>query len=56
MDRGAWQVIVHRVAKSWTQLKRLSTQENLQMWNMPVMRTDGLYLGGKCLFTIVNSS
>ena len=24
MDRGAWQVIVHRVTKSWTQLKRLS--------------------------------
>ena len=24
MDRGAWQATVHRVAKSWTQLKRLS--------------------------------
>ena len=24
MDRGAWNVTVHRVAKSWTQLKRLS--------------------------------
>ena len=23
-DRGAWQAIVHRVAKSWTQLKQLS--------------------------------
>ena len=56
MDGGAWQVTVHRVAKSWTQLKRLSTQENLQIWNMPVMRTDSLYLGGKRLFTIVNSS
>ena len=22
MDRGVWQAIVHRVAKSWTQLKR----------------------------------
>ena len=21
MDRGAWQAVVHRVAKSWTQLK-----------------------------------
>ena len=21
MDRGAWQAMVHRVAKSWTQLK-----------------------------------
>ena len=24
-DRGAWQAMVHRVAKSWTQLKQLST-------------------------------
>ena len=26
MDRGAWRVTVHRVAKSQTQLKRLNTQ------------------------------
>ena len=26
MDRGAWWAIVHTVAKSWTGLKRLSTQ------------------------------
>ena len=25
MDRGTWQATVHRVAKSWTQLKRLTT-------------------------------
>jgi len=25
MDRGAWLVMVYRVAKNWTQLKRLST-------------------------------
>ena len=25
MDRGAWRAIIHRVAKSWTQLKQLST-------------------------------
>ena len=25
MDRGGWQAIVHGVAKSWTQLKQLST-------------------------------
>ena len=24
MDRGAWQVTDHRLAKSWTQLKQLS--------------------------------
>ena len=29
MDRGAWQVEVHRVSKSWTQLKQLSIQKNL---------------------------
>ena len=26
LDRGAWQAVVHRVAKSWTRLKHLSTQ------------------------------
>ena len=25
MDRGAWRATVHRVAKSWTRMKRLST-------------------------------
>ena len=25
MDRGAWKAMVHRVTKSWTQLKQLST-------------------------------
>ena len=25
MDRGAWWAMVHRIAKSWTQLKQLST-------------------------------
>ena len=24
MDRGAWWAVVHRIAKSWTQLKQLS--------------------------------
>ena len=27
MDREAWRVTVHRVAKSWTRLKRFSTQK-----------------------------
>ena len=27
MDKGAWQATVHRVAKSWTQLKWLSTAQ-----------------------------
>ena len=28
MGRGAWQAIAHRVAKSWTRLKQLSTHYN----------------------------
>ena len=28
MDRAAWRATVHGVAKSWTRLKRLSTQAN----------------------------
>ena len=27
MDRGAWWVTVHRVAKSWTRLKQVSTAQ-----------------------------
>ena len=30
MDRGAWQAKVHRVAKSWTQMKRLSVHAKLR--------------------------
>ena len=29
MDRGAWQATVHRVAKSWAQLKRLNMNESV---------------------------
>ena len=28
MDRGAWRATVHRVTKSWTQLKGFSTHES----------------------------
>ena len=30
VDRGAWQTMVHRVAKSWTQLKLVSTYTHTQ--------------------------
>ena len=56
MDRGAWRATVHRVTKSWTRLKRLSMQANLQIWNLPVMRTDRLYSREKMFFIIVNFS
>ena len=29
MDRGAWWAAVHRVTKSWTRLKRLSTHTHI---------------------------
>jgi len=29
IDRRAWQATVHRVAESWTQLKRLSTEHSV---------------------------
>ena len=29
MDRGAWQAVVHGVAKSWTRLKQLSTNTSI---------------------------
>ena len=34
IDRGAWWAIVHRVTKSWTGLKQLSTHANKKqsMW------------------------
>ena len=39
-ERGAWQAIVHKVTKSWTQLKRLNTQcntnNNIWVFNIPV--------------------
>ena len=31
MDRGAWWATVHRAAKSWTQLKRISTDTHLSI-------------------------
>ena len=29
MDRGAWRAVVYRVAKSWIQLKQLSTHTHV---------------------------
>ena len=40
MDRGAWQTMVHRVAKSWMRLKGLNTQHaQLQNTNARNQRT-----------------
>ena len=35
MDRGAWRTMVHRVRKSWTQLKQLSIQALLKKTEAP---------------------
>ena len=35
MDRGAWRTMVHRVKKSWTPLKWLSTQHELYNYKLP---------------------
>ena len=31
MDRGAWWAMVHRIAKSWTQLKHLACMRGLSV-------------------------
>ena len=31
MDRGAWWAMVHRIAKSWTQLKQLACMRGLSV-------------------------
>jgi len=47
-DRGVWRATVHRVAKSWTRLKRLSTHAcasfviGFQTWVSPVLQVDSL--------------
>ena len=43
MGRGAWRAMIHRVAKSGTELKRLSMHANLKL---PIV-TSGLYSGYK---------
>ena len=39
MDRGAWQAMVHRVAKSWTWLKQLNTYTHMQAKTIPNCRS-----------------
>ena len=42
-DRGAWRATVHRVAKSWTQLKRLSTHAHIAL--VPAIHQHGSAIG-----------
>ena len=53
MDRGAWQAIVHRVAKSQTWLKQLSTHAHLHSYSYQKTKTNetpsySLYLLSRC--------
>ena len=36
MDRGTWQATVHRLAKSWTWLKQLSTHTHIYLYKKGV--------------------
>ena len=49
MDRGAWQATVHRVAKSQTQLTRLSTHMLGIHWDQTCMWREGGVGGAGCL-------
>ena len=44
-DRGAWQVIVHRVAKSWTRMKRLSMHVGTHTLTSTLVQYDSGHTG-----------
>ena len=46
MDRGAWWAIAHKAAKSWTQLKQLSTHARDLL---VVLRKNKWGGGGACI-------
>ena len=51
MDRGAWQTTVHEVAKSPTQLKRLSATQHITSHSQAaILRNFGNQM--KCVFEI----
>ena len=45
MDRGAWRARVHRITKSWTRLKQLSSSS--RGTRVPKIQTSGKFLGGE---------
>ena len=60
MDRGAWTLWVHRVAKSWTWLKRLSTHtrypDNMEQDNTNRLEMDIRFWFWKELWVIWNEA
>ena len=48
MDRGAWQATVHKVVKSWTRLKHLGTQAQMNGYSfVPVKLYQQKQAGGQ---------
>ena len=43
-DRGSWWSMVHRVAKSQTQLKQLNTHTHTHMWDLRSPTRDGTHI------------
>ena len=56
MDRGAWQATVHRVAKSWTWLKQLSTHAHTHVQVIFCLFVCQWTLGCFHVLTIVNNA
>ena len=59
MDRGAWWATVHRVAKSWTWLKRLSTAQIKFISYSPrylPMRNEKLWWNKTCMWVLLSTS
>ena len=48
MDRGAWQATVHRVSKSWTQLKWLSMHAHIRVLVVDQPQPGGSHLALLC--------
>ena len=53
LDRGAWWAAVHRVAKSWTELKRLSTHACVCMYNMLIYTYIYFNIMCACTYTYI---
>ena len=51
MDRGAWQATVHRVTKSQTRLKQVSTAQHTQKYLMNSQGTFVLHFHSSGLYT-----
>ena len=51
MDRGAWWAVIHRIAKSRTQLKQLSMLMHTVIFSLPMLRVSGTCLAKTMIFS-----